>query len=315
MTATATPPRFVSRGVSLVEEWESISLGFSAESIVDITHSGVTTLYHECLCRIKLENSVLLHPRDFLFGLEACGDIGLLDAAMVDLTLDALETDPEAVLGCNISPKTLVSEAAWRTVIEIIESRASLAVRLVLEITESSPLDEIPDLRNRLLAAQALGCHIAVDDFGAGSASIRHLYKIKVDWDIIKIDRSCFTRLSGKSSPSRAGLQSMMALASCLAPNVVVEGIESAEHLEVARAAGLLWGQGFLFSAATFQRWKELNGHAGRELRSALVRLPSKPLEQDRAVDGAMSQTPESHGSVLTQWLRNLVLRARRRGR
>lgn len=262
---------------------EAIRLGFVAEPIVDLVHLDAMALYSECLARVLVDGKVVLKPDEFIADLEASGDIGLLDTAMVHLVLDALDADPLAVLGCNISPGTLAVESSWRAILRMISARPHLARRLILEVTESSPLGEIAGAQIRLAEAQALGCRIAIDDFGVGNATIRHLHGIDIDWDIVKIDRSCFSELR-KTPAGRQGVRSLIALGSCLAPTVVGEGIETPEHLEAARAAGLRWGQGFLFSKPNVESWTQLSGEAGAELaRYLYMRHASRQCARDGA--------------------------------
>lgn len=271
MTAAAAPlsdPRSGGPG----DGPEEILIGFVAEPIVDLAHVDAAPLYSECLARILVDGKVVLKPDAFVGELEASGDIGLLDAAMVSMVLDALEADPRAVLGCNISPGTLAVDSSWKAILRMIGGRSHLARRLVLEITENGPLDEIAGAPMRLARAQALGCRVAIDDFGAGKATIRHLQGVNVDWDIVKIDRSCLAKLR-KTPSGREGLRSLFALASCLAPTVVVEGIETPEHLAAARAAGLRWGQGFFFSRPALESWTELDGAVGAKLGRRLSRV------------------------------------------
>lgn len=251
---------------------EALRIGFVSEPIVDLFYFGERTHYSECLARIVLGDGRILMPVDFIGDLEASGDIGFLDAAIVDLVLDALEREPNSNLGCNISPATLASETSWGMVMHLLGRRPQLAHRLVLEITESAPLDEIAAAPVRLTDAQALGCRIAIDDFGAGGATMRHLHGIKLDWDIVKIDRSCFSLVLPPSS-ERDGLRGILELASHIAPTVIVEGIETSEHFDVAYSSGVRWGQGFFFSRpSALRQSKKLDGVHGDQLVASLLR-------------------------------------------
>ncbi len=248
----------------------AIRLGFCAEPIVDLVHFDATALYSECLARMMVAESVLLKASDFVGDLEARGDIGLLDAAMVDLVLDVLADEPYTHLGCNVSPKTLADANAWRWLLYRIESRAWLASRLTLEITESSPLNEIAGAAERLGEAKRLGCRLAIDDFGAGFAAPAYLLGIEVAWDMIKIDRHCFGDLR-KTPSARDGLHALVGRAACFAPIVVVEGIETKEHLAAARAAGARFGQGRMFDGPVCDRWNVPDEATGARLTAALL--------------------------------------------
>lgn len=231
-----------------------LRLGFTAEPIVDISTASEIPLYSECLARLMVADTLMLNSGDFVDDLEACGTIGLLDSAIVELVLDTLADTPNVALGCNISPRTLSDPVAWSGILRGLYERQWLAKRLVLEVTETSPLREVPDIAQRLGEVQRLGCRIAIDDFGAGYASTQHLQGTNIQWDIVKIDRSCFRDLQDSRSLRRR-LQGLVSEASRFAPLVVVEGIETYDRLSIAQDAGARFGQGWLFDGSVGDRW------------------------------------------------------------
>jgi len=248
----------------------AIRLGFAAEPVVDLIHLGTNTLYHECLARIMLAESIVLKAGDFVDDLEGGGSIRLLDAAMVDLVLDALDAQRHARLGCNISPRTLADRFALADILRRIGVRPWLASRLTLEITESAPLREIADVGVRLGALRSLGCHIALDDFGARFATPTHLRGVAIEWDIVKLDRTCFGDLQSLPQ-AHDRLRSAIARASSLASVVVVEGIETREHLDVAREAGAHYGQGWVFEGPVREYWTVPDETIGTKLATAMI--------------------------------------------
>lgn len=254
MTQPVIPDVSTTSGTVSDDESVVIRLGFTAEPIVDICSACETPLYSECLARLMVADNLTLKGGDFVDDLEACGRIDLLDSAVVGLVLGALVDTPNVMLGCNISPRTLSDPIAWNGILRSIQERQWLARRLVLEVTETCPLNEIPDVARRLTEAQRLGCQIAIDDFGAGYASALHLQGVDIKWDIVKIDRSCFGGPQDTRSLS-ARLQGLVSQASCLAPLVVVEGIETYDRLKMAQDAGARFGQGWLFDGSVRDRW------------------------------------------------------------
>ncbi|ACL62635.1 EAL domain-containing protein [Methylobacterium nodulans] len=248
----------------------AIRLGFAAEPIVDLAVCGAPPLYSECLVRMMVAESVLLRGAEIVEDIEAAGSIGLLDAAVVDLVLDALAEESHVILGCNISPRTLADADAWAWVMRRIEVRSWLASRLVLEITESCLLNELDGVAERLGQAKRLGCRLAIDDFGAGFATSVYLQGVDVAWDIVKIDRLCFADL--RNTPSgRVDLCSLFSLARAFAPLVVVEGIETREHFDAARAAGAQYGQGWMFEGPVRHRWATSGDDIGEHLAAAMM--------------------------------------------
>lgn len=260
-------------------------LGFAAEPVVDLRALSGRILYGECLARMAVSEKILLGGGDFVPELEAAGGIGLLDAAMVDLVLDALDDDPDAVLGCNVSPLTLADGHAWRRIVRSLERRRLPAARLVLEITESAPLDEIAAAAPRLRQAKAFGCRLAIDDFGAAHATERHLRRVAVDWDIVKLDRSGL-RSAGGGVAGDLALRALAAAAGRLAPTVVVEGIETVDHLAAAQAVGAAYGQGWLFGRAEAERWMRPGDALGTRLTRALLGHGAAVRRRDDAQEG-----------------------------
>ena len=166
-----------------------------------------------------------------------------LDFRMLDMILAALTADTTLTLGCNLSAATLSAPDRFADIFSRISQQLELASRLVVEITETYP--PVGAAIERLKMIRALGCRVAIDDFGAGFATPAHL--LQVSADIVKVDAS-FVRDIRPGSDGRDSLYHMVGFASCLAPLVIVEGIETEAQLEAARSTGATHAQGFLLS-------------------------------------------------------------------
>jgi diguanylate cyclase (GGDEF)-like protein/PAS domain S-box-containing protein len=120
------------------------------------------------------------------------------------------------------------------------------ASRLGVELTETLLFGEHAELIGSMVAKlHAAGVRIALDDFGTGYASLTHLQKFPVD--TIKIDQS-FVRSIGTDAGSQAITSAVLELGRRLGMAVVAEGVETAEHAEILRAAGCRQAQGFHFA-------------------------------------------------------------------
>lgn len=210
-------------------------------------------LYGECLARLLSRNGVISNAGEFIPILDVWGKTPLLDQHMLKLVLDELDTDPRAVLGCNISTDSL-ADAEWSLIYRQLVERAHLAHRLVLEITETRPLGDIMNANRCLVAARKLGCLIAVDDFGSGQVTPWQLLRLEID--IVKID-AAFVRDIKESHPSGNSLHFMIGLAKCAAPTVIVEGVETQTHLIDAAKAGATHVQGRYLSRPAFLHSEE----------------------------------------------------------
>lgn len=123
---------------------------------------------------------------------------------------------------------------------------------LEIEITEHVLTERGSDYVIRALRKlKAAGLRIALDDFGTGHSSFAHLSDYPVD--CLKIDRSFVNRM-----PQEPAIQAIVEAIGLLGPklalDVVAEGIETGEQLEMLKQAGVRIGQGFLFSKPVAKR-------------------------------------------------------------
>jgi diguanylate cyclase (GGDEF)-like protein len=117
--------------------------------------------------------------------------------------------------------------------------------RLDLEITESVLLQDETNTLVTLHQLRDLGVRISMDDFGTGYSSLAYLRSFP--FDKIKIDRS-FVRDMPERNDSRAIVRAVASLASSLKIATIIEGIETEEQLEMAKAEGCGEAQGYLFA-------------------------------------------------------------------
>jgi sensor c-di-GMP phosphodiesterase-like protein len=119
------------------------------------------------------------------------------------------------------------------------------ADRLVCEITERQALTDSG--RAALIQAVPLGFRVAMDDFGTGHSSLKHL--IGLPLDILKIDKSQIDPLMKDHTAERL-LRGVVALAAAMRVKVIAEGVETREQAFFLRAAGVDAAQGWLWSKA-----------------------------------------------------------------
>jgi len=122
---------------------------------------------------------------------------------------------------------------------------ASMANRVVLEVTERAPLDDMRDVHERLAALRKLGFKIAIDDLGAGYAGLNSFATLEPDF--VKIDMSLVRDLDG-CSMRRSIVTSITKLCHDLGIRVVAEGIETAAECKVLLEIGVCMLQGYFFA-------------------------------------------------------------------
>jgi EAL domain-containing protein (putative c-di-GMP-specific phosphodiesterase class I)/DNA-binding NarL/FixJ family response regulator len=143
---------------------------------------------------------------------------------------------PRAFVGLNFSPPTLLTAAFEELVAELPEGR------FMIEITEHARIDDYESLGLAVKKIRAAGGQLAVDDAGAGFASLRHILDLAPD--VIKIDVS-LTRGIDKDRARKAMAVGLVSFASEMELAIVAEGIETRRELEMLRSLGVEYGQGY----------------------------------------------------------------------
>ena len=160
-----------------------------------------------------------------------------LELSAVATGMGALGSLPEhTFLAVNASPELL----GERTLSEMLS--AAPARRLVLELTEHAEVADYEALVGCLHELRAAGCRIAVDDAGAGYASLRHILRLRPDY--IKLDMT-LTRDIDHDPDRRALASSLLTFAREVSATVIAEGIETEAELDTLRGLGATLGQGY----------------------------------------------------------------------
>jgi EAL domain-containing protein (putative c-di-GMP-specific phosphodiesterase class I) len=117
--------------------------------------------------------------------------------------------------------------------------------RLEFELTESVLMDASRERGDVLLRLRRAGFRIAIDDFGTGYSSLEYLRRFPVDR--IKIAQQFMVDLT-EASGNAAILRAAIALGHALRIDVLVEGVETAEQLDLVKSLGSHEVQGYYFS-------------------------------------------------------------------
>ncbi|GEO01099.1 GGDEF-domain containing protein [Novosphingobium sediminis] len=144
-------------------------------------------------------------------------------------------------LSFNLAPTDIADPGTVAALIDRIASSGIDASRLVLEITETSLIDDFAGARAALEKLRGCGAKIALDDFGTGYSSLSTLHMLPID--IIKIDRSFAVRLD--DGEGRRLVRAIFNLTRSLRLECVFEGIETEMQLMEATLAGFHYAQGY----------------------------------------------------------------------
>jgi EAL domain-containing protein (putative c-di-GMP-specific phosphodiesterase class I) len=145
----------------------------------------------------------------------------------------------------NISARQFRQEDLAGHVRQVMEETGVEGSALEFELTESMVMHDIENTLLTLRELKALGASLSLDDFGTGYSSLAYLKRFPID--TLKIDRS-FVRDINSDSDDAAIAHAVIAMAHSLGLQVVAEGVETEEQLELLRSYDCDRFQGYLFS-------------------------------------------------------------------
>jgi diguanylate cyclase (GGDEF)-like protein len=148
-------------------------------------------------------------------------------------------------LALHLARRQLAAATVASIVGDALETHQVPADQLVLEIAESALGTDTDQAVEQLTALRTLGVRTALTRFGTGTTPLTHLRRLPVD--LLKVDRTLFAEPAGRTAPAPPTLDVVVGLARKLGLEVVAGGLEAEAHLEVVRAAGCRYGQGYLF--------------------------------------------------------------------
>jgi len=199
-------------------------------------------------------------PPDWWFGEANGAQLGTqLEVAAAERAVALLDQlPPDTYLTVNVGPGTIGAPEVLRLVESIDASR------LVLELTEHLPVEDYERLRGALDHLRCRGARLAIDDTGAGFASLAHILKLSPEF--IKLDRALVRGIE-EDPVRRAMAAALVDFAAQTGAAVVAEGIETPEELDVIRGLGITLAQGYLLSRPV----------PVEELRTAVAAQPRRP--------------------------------------
>jgi diguanylate cyclase (GGDEF)-like protein len=200
----------------------------------------------EALARWPQDAPDNIAPDKFVAVAEKKGLIDMFGEYVLRAACQQLRQWEHIHLNVNVSPLQLNNPAFVETTMAIIRASGINPNRVEMELTESSLIEDIDRTLNQFALLRSHGIRIALDDFGAGYASLGYLQKLQ--FDCIKIDKVICNQFASGTKGLNI-VQATTLLARGVAASVVAEGIETAEQGEILRLAGCSHLQGFHFHA------------------------------------------------------------------
>ncbi len=227
----------------------------------------------EALLRWKDQKGRFVSPSSFIPLAESCGVIRPLTRWVIRqslLRLSELHKQlPEAHVSINLSVSNLREDDLVHFIRNQLQEFSISPEQVKFEITESSMIENEDVALNRLLQLRRLGCRISIDDYGSGYASLGYLKQLPISE--VKIDRS-FVKGLADSQDDQVIVKTTIAMCHDLGLNVVAEGVETLEVLNLLRdfscdvAQGYFLGKPEPFTSKVVNDW--LSMHKDKESHS-----------------------------------------------
>jgi len=198
----------------------------------------------EALVRWRHPERGWISPAEFIPLAEETGQIeriGLWVAEQAVATLAKLE-DKTLRMTINVSGKQLVGGRFCEAFARILAAAAIDPPRIIIEVTESVLMED--EAVKELERMRALGCRIAIDDFGIGYSSLAYLRRLPVN--VIKIDQSFISSL-GHDRETELFLRALVKLIRTLRLAVIAEGVETLEQWRLLAKMHCDAAQGYFF--------------------------------------------------------------------
>jgi predicted signal transduction protein with EAL and GGDEF domain len=172
-------------------------------------------------------------------------------------------------MAVNISARHFGTETLVRDVRSALRESGLPPEQLMLELTETSVAEDPTRAEDQLAVLRAMGVRVAIDDFGTGWSSLAQLLALPIG--TLKIDRSLVIAAERVADAAPASvLSAIVGLTRTLGIRSVAEGVETADHLRLVRAAGCDLVQGWLLArpmpAAEVPGWARRVEAAGGDL-------------------------------------------------
>jgi EAL domain-containing protein (putative c-di-GMP-specific phosphodiesterase class I) len=223
--------------------------------------------FYEGLIRVMDDTGRIIPAKDFMPAVER-SELGReIDRLALRMGLQTLQDNPGIRISINMSARSIGYQPWMQTLNHWLKRDPTLGERLILEITESSAIDQPEITRDFMSRIAEKGICFALDDFGSGYTALRYFKEFY--FDVLKIDGAFCRGISGDPD-NQALVASMIDIARHFDMLTVGEGVERAEDVQQLISMGVDCLQGFYFNAPTTRpHWTYADRRAARQSSSA----------------------------------------------
>lgn len=203
------------------------------QPIISLRDSGKIVAI-EALARWNDEVLGDVSPSEFIPIAERIGAITKISEACFLQACTAVVSVPDVVLSFNVSAVQLCEPDCSDRLLEIMRATNISSDRVQFEVTETGLLSDLTIARRNLQTFQEAGARVALDDFGAGNASLTYLREMR--FDIVKLDGSLVRNVAA-SQHCRMLFKATIDLCHTMGMRCVAEIVETADQLMIVRAS------------------------------------------------------------------------------
>jgi diguanylate cyclase (GGDEF)-like protein/PAS domain S-box-containing protein len=219
-----------------------------AQEIRDLRSPLKRGMHVEILTRMIAPDGSILRPGNFIPAAERFDLMGSIDRWVIRAALREFGREimavPKLTVAINLSANSLSDPDLWPFVQTELKASALDPSRLTFEITETAVINNYAASDRFIAQARELGCGISLDDFGTGVSSFAYLKRFRVD--AIKID-GAFVGNMRDSRYDRTIVRVIGEIAREIGVDVIAEGIEDTDAVQILQSLGIRYGQGYLF--------------------------------------------------------------------
>ncbi|ESQ82757.1 hypothetical protein AEAC466_16590 [Asticcacaulis sp. AC466] len=204
------------------------------------------TISFEALARWNSAKLGSVRPDIFIKAAERSGLITEITLLLLEKSLSEVRGWPESTrVSFNLSARDLRSGISIANICNTVRKSGIDPHRIEFEITETAMLTDFEQACEALARLKAMGCRIAVDDFGSGYSSFSYIHRLPIDK--IKIDRSFVVQLLKHGSALKI-IKTIIDLCRNLNLDCVIEGVETQAEMSKLAQVRARYIQGYLFS-------------------------------------------------------------------
>jgi EAL domain-containing protein (putative c-di-GMP-specific phosphodiesterase class I)/GGDEF domain-containing protein len=217
-------------------------LRFAFQPIVNSKTGEIS--HYEALLRLFSQEGKITSAGALIPVAERMGMIETIDKFTLNMVVKELRHDPDIHLAFNISNITTHDPEWMQQLSDAIEQTPDIGERMIIELTETSIHRDLRHAAYFCAQTQALGCQVALDDFGAGYTSFRQLKSLSVD--MVKID-GAFVKDLIENADNQFFVKTLLDFTHGFGLKSVAEFVENGETAKMLIQMGADYLQGYYF--------------------------------------------------------------------